>query len=481
MCSNAGSPALKSSGLEISLPWKRFSLSLALTLIILLLLALPVAAQEDDPPGPTYLVQPGDTLSSIALRFDIAVAELISANELDNPDALNVGDALVLPGIDWIEGTLILEEVQLGDSYLGLRRKYQLDEGSFERLNRISSPNQLYYGFSTLLASERGENAASARAALAPGQSLLELALAAGENPWSLVSQNQLGGSWEALPGDVLFTPRSDAAGPSGLPSAVQDVDIEDPGFVTGKTTVIRVQADEDLALGGDLIQRDLQFFSEADGLWVALQGIALSSGAGNYSFTLSGQADGAAFANQQVIRVAGGNYGRETLTVDENLLDPELTDLELERVRALASEASPEKLWNGYWGAPHPYIDVINSEFGIARSYNQGSYFGFHYGVDFGGGVGIEIWAPAPGRVVFADLVELRGNLTVIDHGWGIYSMYAHQSEILVAVGDEVVTGQLIGRVGNTGRSSGAHLHWEVWANGVAVEPMDWINRVFP
>jgi murein DD-endopeptidase MepM/ murein hydrolase activator NlpD len=466
--------------LEISLHWNR-SKQVILVAILLFISTTQAAAQEGDSLGPTYLVQPGDTLSSIALRFDISVAELISENGINNPDALNVGDPLRLPGIDWIDGTLILDDVQLGDSYLGLRRQYWLDQASFVRLNRITSPNQLYYGFSALLASERGENTNSARSVLAAGQSLLELAIASGENPWSLVSQNQLNGTWEALSGDILFTPRSDQTGPSNLPSTIENVSIENPGFVTGKTAVIRVQSNANLELSGKLIDHELNFFEESDGVQVTLQGISLSSGEGNYTLTLTGQDENAFFSTQQVIRVDGGNYQRETLTVDESLLDPELSAREQVQLLEIANHASPEKLWTGFWGAPHPYIDVINSEFGIARSYNQGSYFGYHFGVDFGGGTGVEIWAPAPGTVIFAEPVELRGNLTILDHGWGIVSMYAHQSEILVSVGDNVQSGQLIGRVGNTGRSSGAHLHWEIWANGVAVEPLDWINLVFP
>ena len=467
--------------LETNLSLKRLSQTLLIAAFFLLVHASIANAQEG-PTGPTYIVQSGDTLSSIALRFDIAVAELISENEISDPNSLAVGDPLILPGIDWIDGTLVLEDVDLGDSYWGLRRKYWLDEDSFVRLNRITSPNQLHFGFSTLLASERGENLDSAREVIGAGQSLLEFALATNENPWALVSQNQLQGSWDTLPGDVLFTPKQTGPGPSALPSSVNSVSIENPGFVTGKTAVIRVATDSDLVLGGDLIGHELKFFPEADGLWVALQGIALESDEGNYELQIEGSENGAAFASSQVIRVNGGNYQSETLTVDdENLLAPQLSADEIVFLEELPSEASPEKMWQGYWGAPHPYIDVINSEYGIARSYNQASYFGFHTGVDFGGGVGIEIWAPAPGRVVFTGPVELRGNMTVIDHGWGIYSTYAHQSEILVSVGDVVETGQLIGKVGESGRISGAHLHWEIWANGVPVEPMDWINLIFP
>jgi murein DD-endopeptidase MepM/ murein hydrolase activator NlpD len=81
----------------------------------------------------------------------------------------------------------------------------------------------------------------------------------------------------------------------------------------------------------------------------------------------------------------------------------------------------------------------------------------------------------------VFAAPLTVRGNATIIDHGLGVYSGFWHQSEQLVNVGDTVTQGQVIGLVGGTGRVTGAHLHWEVWVNGVQVNPLDWLNQVYP
>ena len=68
-----------------------------------------------------------------------------------------------------------------------------------------------------------------------------------------------------------------------------------------------------------------------------------------------------------------------------------------------------------------------------------------------------------------------------MINHGWGVYTGYMHQSEILVKPGDIVKAGQLIGRVGGTGRVQGPHLHWEVWVGGVQVDPLDWLEQAYP
>jgi len=92
-----------------------------------------------------------------------------------------------------------------------------------------------------------------------------------------------------------------------------------------------------------------------------------------------------------------------------------------------------------------------------------------------------ISIFAVADGTVVYTGSLDVRGNATIIDHGWGVFSAYYHQSDILVNVGDHVIAGQQIGKVGETGRVTGPHLHFEVWVNGVQVQPLDWLRNQYP
>jgi murein DD-endopeptidase MepM/ murein hydrolase activator NlpD len=82
---------------------------------------------------------------------------------------------------------------------------------------------------------------------------------------------------------------------------------------------------------------------------------------------------------------------------------------------------------------------------------------------------------------VVFSEKLTVRGNATIIDHGQGIYSGFWHQEESYVSVGDLVVAGQLIGKIGGTGRVTGPHLHWEIWVNGIQVDPLDWLDTLIP
>lgn len=463
---------------------KRPRLISLLFVFVLLGLAGSPAAAQDDTGGVRYVVQPGDTLSSISLRFDVGVDDIVRASGITNPNNLNVGDVLIIPGIDWIEGTLVFENVPLGESYLSIKRRYLLSDENMARLNLLTSPGQLYVGFPAMLATERGELTDVARAAVGPNTSLLELAAATGDNPWHIAAVNQLPGTWAAVKGDVLFTPGRQSTGPGGLPSPITDFSVEDPGFVQGKTLVINATTSAgEMQLSGDFFGHELHFLPGEEGRLIALQGIPLEAGAGTYDFNLSGSfADGSTFTFSQPVRVQLGDYERATLSVNsEELLDPTLSSAELGQVAEIMAPVTPVKLWSGMWGWPHDLVTDVTSGFGEYRSYNGGIAESYHTGTDFGGGALLAIYAPAAGNVVFAGPLDIRGNATIIDHGWGIYTTYYHQQEIYVQVGDSVSPGEIIGIVGKTGRVSGPHLHWEVWVGGVPVEPLDWLARVFP
>src|SRR5262245_5539225 len=99
-----------------------------------------------------------------------------------------------------------------------------------------------------------------------------------------------------------------------------------------------------------------------------------------------------------------------------------------------------------------------------------------FHAGIDIAGERGTEIVAPASGRVEFVGDKGPLGHTLLIDHGFGIRTFYGHNDKILVKRGDEVERGQPIALLGNSGRSTGPHLHYTVEVNGKAVDPIDYI-----
>jgi murein DD-endopeptidase MepM/ murein hydrolase activator NlpD len=98
------------------------------------------------------------------------------------------------------------------------------------------------------------------------------------------------------------------------------------------------------------------------------------------------------------------------------------------------------------------------------------------HAGIDIGVPYGTPIHAAAAGQVVIAGWVGGYGNYTCIDHGGGLATCYGHQSSFAVGVGASVAQGQVIGYVGSTGHSFGAHLHFEVRINGSPVDPLGYL-----
>ena len=123
-----------------------------------------------------------------------------------------------------------------------------------------------------------------------------------------------------------------------------------------------------------------------------------------------------------------------------------------------------------------------LNSSFGQRRDYNNGGLFFYHTGIDFGVcAPNLNIYASAAGKVIFADELTIRGNAILIDHGWGVVSGYWHLSEFNVSEGAVVQAGDLIGQIGNTGRSAGPHLHFEIDIFGTPVNPLTWLEQAFP
>jgi murein DD-endopeptidase MepM/ murein hydrolase activator NlpD len=98
------------------------------------------------------------------------------------------------------------------------------------------------------------------------------------------------------------------------------------------------------------------------------------------------------------------------------------------------------------------------------------------HEGIDFGAATGTPIHAAAAGVVVYCGWMDGYGNLVVIDHGGGIATAYGHQSSIAASCSQQVSQGQVIGYVGNTGNSTGPHLHFEVRVNGSPVDPLGYL-----
>ncbi|MCP4141105.1 MAG: peptidoglycan DD-metalloendopeptidase family protein [Chloroflexi bacterium] len=450
-----------------------------------------VNAQEGEE-GPTYIVQAGDTLWDIASRFNVDLDDLMTANDLQDGN-LVVGQEVIIPGLEGVSGVLRTETVPYGDNLRSLQRRTQAPQSILRKLNRLVSPTELYAGVSLIVPIDTEVPTLAAKVSLREGGTLLEEAVRQNSDIWTLSEINSLSNTSTALPSEVLYVPAGEGTESSanGLPAAFTSATVSSLPLVQGSTAVINVSVTEDVTLSGFLAsdkEYSLHFFPNGENSFVALQGVHALTKPGAYPLRLEATySDGKMDTYEQMVLVTSGGYqSGEVIPVPVETLKSTISEKENNELLAVVSKVTPEQLWNGVFADPSSQ-GCCNSYYGIRREYKalDGStdynYNGFHSGVDFFGGTGVQIDAAANGIVVFAGDTIVRGNATIIDHGRGVFTGYWHQSESYVQVGDIVEAGQVIGLVGASGRVTGAHLHWEVWVNQVQVNPMVWLEQGFP
>lgn len=233
-----------------------------------------------------------------------------------------------------------------------------------------------------------------------------------------------------------------------------------------------------DRLVGGRFAGEPLHFEARADGSLRALAAMPIdAAGSLSVELHLERAAGGRVDTVRVPVPVAAGEYRMERLTVAPRFgREPDAAlaarmAREAERAREVSrrSHGTP-RLWAGGFLAPRE--SRITSGFGNGREFN-GQVQSRHMGTDFAGAVGAPVRAPARGVVALVDAFHLGGNVVYLDHGAGLVTAYLHLSAAEVAEGDTVEAGQVIGRVGATGRVTGPHLHWIVRYGGVTVDPM--------
>jgi murein DD-endopeptidase MepM/ murein hydrolase activator NlpD len=204
----------------------------------------------------------------------------------------------------------------------------------------------------------------------------------------------------------------------------------------------------------------------------VAVVGISLDAKPGKHHLDVG--TDGS--AGQQIpFTVTAKRYPVQRLTIaNDKMVNPDPADLErIERETALM--LTQYALYSELRASPFrlslPAHGAVSSNFGLRRVLN-GEPRSPHAGLDIAAKLGDPVTAPAAGVIALTGAFYFNGNAVFIDHGGGLISMLCHLSEIDVQVGDQVERGQLLGRVGATGRATGPHLHWSVSLNGERVDP---------
>jgi murein DD-endopeptidase MepM/ murein hydrolase activator NlpD len=456
-------------------------------LVLLLALALlPAPAASAQAEGPLYIVEAGDTLSAIARTFGVSVEALAAANGISDPSTIFPGQQLVIPGYPGVSGVLRTLEIGYGDTLRSMALRQGVRQQTLARLNRVVNSYWLYVG-QPLIVPERGDAPPavpqSTGIRVADGQGMLELAALSGLNSWDLQTRNRLGYRLWALPEERMFLPGGPAA-TQALPLGVEQVALKPVPVAQGHTLEVRLQLSRTLWVEAALGTRQLRLVSSAEDELIALQGVHALAQPGLEDLAIRVyDVRGGPLLDEfiQPVPIRAGDFGLEALRVPPETLDPANTGPEDALVESVTAETRPEKLWDGLFQFPTTYYETFPSVFGTRRSYNGSDYTYYHTGLDLYGSTQTEVLAPARGVVVFADFLTVRGNVTFIDHGWGVFSGFLHQSQLLVQPGEMVEPGQLIGYVGATGRVTGPHLHWEVWVGGVPVDPREWTASVFP
>ena len=237
----------------------------------------------------------------------------------------------------------------------------------------------------------------------------------------------------------------------------------------------VAAQPRDAAAPAGSLAGEPLHFARDAAGGWTALAAVPLAV---TDSVVLWVRRTGGDSVGLRV-PVAPRPAGVTRLTTDTTFTAP-LDSALAERVRretarviaTLQGSHDRPRLWTEPFRPPRP--TRITSPFGQGRSFNAGDVQGRHRGTDFAGDRGDPVRAANRGVVVLADTLFFAGGSIYVDHGAGVVTAYLHLDRANVAAGDTVARGQVIGRVGATGRVTGPHLHWSAFYGRVAFDPLD-------
>ncbi len=494
--------------------------------VILIATALPLiftahAQDGSESVFAVHVVQRGENLFRIALQYDLFAEQVAAANGITDSNSIVVGQRLIIPLATVSADQHLAHTVSAGETLASIAAAYSRSEADLISLNSLESAEAIYVGQELVIvpgdaeadtsatpddepesATEIEANPATSPGSdsrhsfarygepVAPflytvrsGDTLFEIALRFNQTVDALSRENNLLDPGLLRVGQQLIMPGIQLPRlAQDLPATVEAFTIAPQVLETGRSVRIELRTSAAASLSGQFLGQELRVIeSDAARRHNIIVGVPMFTETAIYPLTLQLQPTaGEAVDIAANLQVVGGVYGYQTITINNNdLLAPAIEEAEIERLTRLMSGFTPDRFWLN--SVSLPAAAAMNAVFGTLRSYNGGEYNRYHRGVDFAGAPGTSVLAAADGKVVMADRLQIRGNTTIIDHGWGVYTLYAHQRETLVQPGQVVESGQVIGTVGSTGRSTGPHLHWELWLNGVTVDPLQWVQEVFP
>lgn len=216
--------------------------------------------------------------------------------------------------------------------------------------------------------------------------------------------------------------------------------------------------------------------FNEEKGAYEGLIGIDMNTQPATYPIKIVGTDEGGVVqVSPFPLKVEEVDFGVQRLSLPSSMVDldkktMERIDQETKRLTALFQVFREERFWRGDF--IHPVEGELTGAFGLRRIINEKPR-SQHTGIDVEAKEGTPVLACNSGTIVLVDDLFFSGKSVIVDHGWGLFSMYFHLSEAQVKEGDKVNQGALLGRVGSTGRSTNPHLHWGIRLNGARVNPL--------
>lgn len=217
---------------------------------------------------------------------------------------------------------------------------------------------------------------------------------------------------------------------------------------------------------------------AQKKGQSIAIVGLPLAIKPGEYS--IAGYIGDDKALVRKFFTIEDKQYTTQYITIeDKRKVNPEKQDYE-----RITRESKRKKIATENWNDEQPDLDfltpvngIISGSYGKRRVFN-GQARKPHSGMDIAADKGVPVIAPTDATVIESGDFFFSGNMIFLQHGQGLISLYAHLERIDVKVGDRVKKGQIIGRVGATGRVTGPHLHWSVGLNGNWVDPALFISQ---
>lgn len=229
----------------------------------------------------------------------------------------------------------------------------------------------------------------------------------------------------------------------------------------------------------GDFLGKRIPFFPLDSLTYRALIGVPVTSPPGSHKMVVCAHTKDAQLESHFYISISPVEFKKDTIELPEPTMSKLTSENLVKEGNVIGPKfktCSPEKMWEMRFALPAK--GPISSPFGSRRVYADGKMSWHHKGIDIAASLGDTVFACAAGAVILCRDFVVHGKTVMIDHGQGVVSIYCHLNQIVVKEGDVLKRGDSLGTIGQTGISTGPHVHWGVSVGNVRVDPIEWVER---